>query len=48
MDEYADFVEVSILDSDPVRAMRQKRIEERIRSPFNMAEDRRLLETEKS
>jgi hypothetical protein len=39
MDEYADFVEASILESDPVRAARQKDLEERIMAPFRMASE---------
>jgi len=36
MDEYADFVEASLRESDPGRAARQKKLEERIKTPFNM------------
>ena len=39
MDEYADFVEASLRESDPARAARQKELEERIRTPFRMAQD---------
>ena len=37
MDEYADFVEASLRESDPARSARQKELEERIRAPFRMA-----------
>jgi hypothetical protein len=36
MDEYADFVEVSIQDANPVFADRQKSIEKRILRPFRL------------
>lgn len=39
MDDYADFVEASLRESDPARAARQKALEERIRTPFRMAGD---------
>jgi hypothetical protein len=39
MDEYADFVEASLRESDPVHAARQKELEERIRVPFRLASD---------
>ena len=39
MDEYADFVEASLRESDPARSARQKELEERIRAPFRMAGD---------
>ena len=38
MDEYADFVEASVRGCDRAHATRQKKIEERIRSPFRMSE----------
>ena len=37
MDQYADFVEASLRESDPARSARQKELEERIRVPFRMA-----------
>jgi len=36
MDEYADFVEASLHESNPARAARQKELEELIRTPFRM------------
>jgi hypothetical protein len=39
MDEYADFVEAAILAGNPVLAMQQKKIEERIRRPFCLSRD---------
>lgn len=36
MDAYADFVEASLRECDPVMATRQKELEERIRTPFRM------------
>lgn len=39
MDEYADFVEASLRDCDRAFAIRQKEMEERIRTPFRMAPD---------
>jgi hypothetical protein len=42
MDAYADFVEASLRDSNPVHAARQKALEERIRAPFCMGEGRRV------
>ena len=39
MDEYVDFVEAAICMVDPVMAMQQKQIEERIRVPFRMSGD---------
>ena len=39
MDDYADFVEASLADCDPVRAALQKKIEKRIRMPFRMSDD---------
>jgi hypothetical protein len=39
MDEYADFVEASLRESDPARVARQKALEERIRVPFRLASD---------
>lgn len=44
MDEYADFVEASLRESDPDRAARQKALEERIRTPFRMAGDTPVAE----
>jgi len=38
MDQYADFVEDSLRNCDPVRAARQKEMEERIRTPFRMVD----------
>ena len=34
MDEYADFVEASLRETNPAHAARQKELEERIRTPF--------------
>lgn len=34
MDEYADFVEASLRESNPIRAARQKALEERIMTQF--------------
>jgi len=39
MDEYADFVEASLRESDPARSARQKELEERIRAPFRMVSE---------
>ena len=39
MDDYANFVEASLADCDPVLAARQKNIEERIRASFRMSDD---------
>lgn len=36
MDEYAEFVERSMLDANPVSVARQKALEKRIRKPFRM------------
>jgi hypothetical protein len=36
MDEYADFVEASIRESNPALAAKQKHIEKQIREPFRM------------
>jgi len=36
MDEYADFVEASLRERDPIHAMRQKEIEKRIELPFRL------------
>ena len=40
MDQYADFVEASLENCDPARVARQKELEERIRTPFRMVEDK--------
>lgn len=45
MDEYADFVEASLRETNPTRAARQKELEERIRTPFRMV-DGKVLEAE--
>ena len=37
MDEYVDFVEAAVRLVDPVMAVQQKKIEERIRTPFCMS-----------
>ena len=47
MDEYADFVEASLRKSDPARVIRQKELEERIRTPFRMAGDTSATEKRK-
>ena len=39
MDEYADFVETSLLDCDRAYATRQKEMEERIQTSFRMSRD---------
>jgi hypothetical protein len=39
MDQYADFVEASLGQCDPVRVAWQKELEERIRTPFRMGAD---------
>ena len=39
MDEYADFVEASLRESNPAHVARQKELEERIRTPFRMAQN---------
>jgi len=36
MDEYVDFVEISLREVAPARAARQKKLEERIRAPFRL------------
>ena len=36
MDEYADFVEAALRESDMVRVVKQKELEERIRIPFRI------------
>jgi len=41
MDEYADFVEVSLRESNPARIVRQKELEKRIRTPFRIDDVRR-------
>jgi len=41
MDEYADFVEASLRESNPARAARQKEFEERIGKPFRIDDVRR-------
>ena len=41
MDEYADFVEASLRESNPVHAARQKELEKRIRAPFRIDDVRR-------
>ena len=38
MDEYADFVEAALRESNPARAARQKELEERIRTPFRIVD----------
>ena len=38
MDEYIDFVEMSLRDVAPARAARQKKLEERIRVPFRLVD----------
>ena len=38
MDEYADFVEASLRESNSARVARQKELEERIRTPFRMVD----------
>lgn len=42
MDEYADFVAVSLSESNPARVASQKELEERIRAPFRMLDETRL------
>jgi len=42
MDEYADFVEASLRESNPARVARQKELEERIRTPFRIADGKGL------
>ena len=39
MDEYADFVEASLRESDIARVARQKELEKRIRVPFCITGD---------
>ena len=39
MDEYADFVEASLRECNPVHAKRQKAIEEQIKMPFRIPEE---------
>ena len=39
MDEYADFVEASLLRCDLSKAARQKEIEEQIQVPFRIPKD---------
>ena len=39
MDEYADFVEATLRQSDMVCVARQKELEERVRMPFRMTGD---------
>ena len=39
MDEYADFVAVSLSESNPARVASQKELEERIRTPFRMLDE---------
>ena len=41
MDEYADFVEASLRESNPAHAARQKEFEERIGKPFRIDDVRR-------
>jgi len=41
MDEYVDFVEASLRESNPARAARQKEFEERIGKPFRIDDVRR-------
>lgn len=48
MDEYADFVEASLRESDPARVARQKELEERIRTPFRMVDGKRLKQNRKA
>ena len=36
MDEYADFVEASLRESDIFRVAQQKKLEEKIRMPFRI------------
>jgi hypothetical protein len=38
MDEYADFVAISLREADPVRAARQKKLEERIKASFRLVQ----------
>jgi len=47
MDEYADFVEASLRESNPARVARQKELEERIRTPFRIV-DGKVLEAKPS
>ena len=47
MDEYADFVEVSLREANPARVARQKELEERIRTPFRIV-DGKVLEAKPS
>ena len=42
MDEYADFVEASLRESNPARVARQKELEERIRTPFRIVDGKVL------
>jgi len=42
MDEYADFVEASLRESNPAQVARQKELEERIRTPFRMVDGKGL------
>jgi hypothetical protein len=39
MDEYADFVEASLRESNMARVARQKELEERVRMPFRITGD---------
>lgn len=42
MDEYVDFVEISLRAVAPARAARQKKLEERIMVPFRLAGEKVL------
>lgn len=42
MDEYADFVEASLRESNPTRTARQKEFEERIGAPFRIVDGKGL------
>ena len=39
MDEYVEFVETSLRDADPARVVRQKSLEERIKTQFRYIEE---------
>ena len=48
MDEYADFVEASLRESNPAHAARQKELEERIRTPFRIVDGKGLKQGQQS
>ena len=48
MDQYADFVEASLRESDPVRVAQQKELEERVRMPFRMTDDNPATESDRA